>query len=201
MSNAFILDTTEFDGAVVQYAAASGKDFADVSNRQTLNLAIQGLKLQKKAENAEIKKLQSLDWWPKYIAKLLTAKRGHYTRAEAIEYSAQVIRGRSKAVGFMKFFFASMAAAVAPLTGRSRGKGKDFAGFKVSIQPATSEKPITDCAVSYTYRRRGDKTAKRTEIILQSTLAQAISATIADIQSYVDRKMRVTANKYSARMI
>ena len=49
-----ILDTREFDRALVQYAAASKKNFADIANRQTMNLAIQGLKLTKKAETVAV---------------------------------------------------------------------------------------------------------------------------------------------------
>jgi len=196
---AMTLDTSEFDRAMVQYAAASGKDFKDIVHRQMNNLAIQGIKLQKRAERSAIKTMEGKAWWPKYVAKALKKRQGSYTRAEAKKFSKKLLRQRLKAVGFLKFFFISLSRSVAPLTGKPGRKGKTFAGFSVSVAPATKRKPTTSATVGYTYRKRGDKTAKTAERMLGKILKMAIATTVLDIQKYVDRKMGKTARKFSAR--
>ena len=199
MSSGMVLDMREFDRAMVQYAAASKKDFADISNRQTLNLAIQGLKLQKKTEAMSIRQVESLEWWHRYVAKALSKKVGKYTKAQAQQFSKKLIRSRLKSVGFLKYFFAKMAQSVAPYTDRPPRKSKSFSGFNATIIPATKQRPTTQAVVSYTYRRRGDKTARSAEALLQRTLSMAVGSTVRDIMKYVDRKMGRTAKKYSAR--
>jgi hypothetical protein len=186
---------------MIQYAAASKKDASDVSNRQLLNLSIQGLKLQKKAEASAIRTLESKDWWPKYIAKILYEKTGGYNRAQARAFSRKVILGRVVAVGFMKFFFLKMAQVVGPSTGRPARAGKAFAGFTANFQKATPSKPDAGCVVSYPYRKRTQKTALKTERLLNNALQRAIGATVRDIQIYIDGKMGKTARKYSAKGI
>jgi hypothetical protein len=72
----FRLDFREFDKAMVDYAAASGKDFAAACNHATMNLAIQGIKHTKAAEASAIQKLKGMDWWPKYVAKVMVRQAG-----------------------------------------------------------------------------------------------------------------------------
>jgi len=194
-----VLDTKEFDLAMIQYAAASGKDFKDIVHRQMNNLAIQGMKLQKRAERDAIKTMEGKDWWPRYVAKALKKVQGRYTVAQARKFSKQLLRKRLKSVGFLKFFFVSLSRAVAPLTGKPGRKGKTFAGFKVSIVPATNRRPATSATIGYTYRKRSDKTARKAERMLGKILPVAIATTVADMKVYVDRKMGITAKKYSAR--
>ena len=198
MASGITLDMREFDKAMVQYAAASGKDFKDIVNRQMLNLSIQGVKLQQRAERDKIKQVENLPWWPKYVAKVL-AKQGRYTRAQARKASKTLVRKRLKAIGFLRFFFIRMSQAVAPLTGKPGRKGKSFQGFEVSVKPATRHRPTTGVSVGYTYRKRSDKTARKADALLQKILPRAIAATVIDMRKYVDKKMGKTAKKYSAR--
>lgn len=77
MSDAvFTLDYREFDKALVEYAAASSNDFATAMNHATLNLAIKGIQMTKVAQAAAITKLKDMDWWPKYIAKVMASRAG-----------------------------------------------------------------------------------------------------------------------------
>jgi len=52
------ISTSEFDRAMVEYAAASGKDFKDIVNRQLLNLSIQGGKLNQESRKIRDKAIR-----------------------------------------------------------------------------------------------------------------------------------------------
>lgn len=198
MSATITIDTREFDRALLEYSVASKKDFAETVNRQTKNLAIQGLMLQKEAEQSAIKAVQALEWWPKYIASILS-KRGHYTIAQARKKSASVIRSRLVAVKFLKFFFSSLAQAASKwVKGGGSGKSKSFKGFTVAFSPATPAIPESKWVVGYGYQRRSDRTARAAERLLQATLNKAVPATIADMEKYVEQKLRTTGRKHSA---
>lgn len=225
MSTALLLDTKQFDRALVEYAAASKKDFADVCNRQMLNLAIHGLQFTKQAEAAQIASLESKSFWPKYVAKIMVGRginkvmkaaaisrrRGAgagkrfmaraYTRAQARAASKRLIRARLRAVRFLKFFFVRLGQAVQPFTKGRRTTGKSFAGFEMRIMPATIKRPICDIRVAYDYRKRSKRTAQRTERLLNSSLRYAYPAVAADMVQYIEKKARETAQKHSGRRV
>ena len=226
MSFAFNIDRREFDKALKEYAAASKKDFAAICNRQMLNLAIHGVQLTKEAETSAINTLQSKDWWPKYIAKILSNKmfkskvggafkksqkageraqrkfmqRG-YTRDQARAFSKKLIRRRLVAVSFLKFFFVSLGTAVKPyISGPAlRGYTRKFKDFVLRIQPATIAAPRCEIAIVYNYRVRSNRTARKTERLLNAILARAFPATAADMRKYIADKARRTAARYSGR--
>jgi len=226
LSFAFTIDRREFDQALKEYAAASKRDAAAICNRQMLNLAIHGVQLTKEAETDAINKLQSKEWWPKYIAKNLSKKmfekkvtsafkrsqkageraqrkfmqRG-YTRDQARAFSKKLIRRRLVAVGFLKFFFVSLGSAVKPYASGPalRGYSRKFQSFLLRIRPATPSTPRCDIAVSYDYRVRSNRTARKTERLLNAILAKAFSATAADMRQYIADKARRTAARHSAR--
>jgi hypothetical protein len=75
MSQTFTLDWREFDKALVEYTAATGKTLADASNRQTLNLAIHGMKKVAIAEKSAIETLESKEFWPKMVASILSKRK------------------------------------------------------------------------------------------------------------------------------
>ena len=121
-----------------------------------------------------------------------------YTREQAMKASAGIISKRLKAVTFLKFFFTSMAKGFASITGKGSPSGKRFSGFEVSISPATENRPVSSAVVAYNYKNRSDKTAKATEQLLQSTLNQAISATVIDMEQYIQDEMRGIDRQHSA---
>lgn len=226
MSFAFNIDRREFDQALKEYATASKKDFSAICNRQMLNLAIHGVQLTKEAEAGAINTLQSKDWWPKYVAKTLSNKmfkakvggaykksqkageraqrkfmqRG-YTRDQARAFSKKLIRRRLVAVGFLKFFFVSLGSAVKPYASGPalRGYSRKFKSFLLRIRPASPSVPRCDIAVSYDYRVRSNRTARKTERLLNAILARAFPETAADMRRYIADKARRTAERYSGR--
>lgn len=225
MSTALLLDTKQFDRALVEYAAASKKDFADVCNRQMLNLAIHGLQFTKQAEAADITSLESKEWWPRYVAKIMvgrgvqkvmkaasiSTRRGAsagkrfmaraYTRAQAQAASKKLIRKRLHAVRFLKFFFVKLGQAVQPYTKGKRTTGKSFNKFEVNIMPATAKHPRCDIRVAYEYQKRSSKTAKRTEQLLNNSLRYAYPAVAADMHKYIQEKANKTAKQHSGRRV
>ena len=199
MATGMILDTKEFDLAMIQYAAASGKDFKDIVHRQLNNLAIQGVKLTERAVRAKVKEIESRPWLPRYVSKFLRARQGKFSQADYDRTSKALIRKRLKGIGFLRSFFIKMSQTVAPLTGGKTRKGKKFAGFKISLRKATNRRPNAGVAIVYNYKQRGSETAKGADRLLNKSLQRAIGRTVLDITKYVDRKMGKTAKKYSAR--
>jgi hypothetical protein len=199
MSGAMTVDFREYDKAMIQYAAASGKDFKDVVNRQLLNLSIQGVKLQKRAARDEIKALKDKPWWPKLVSKVLREKQGRFSQADYDRTSKALIRKSLRSIGFMRFFFIRMSQVVSPLTGKPPRKGKTFGGFDISLAPATNKTPTTTVSVKYDYKNRSAADARGADKLLQKILPRAIQKTVADMKKYTDRKMGITAKKFSAR--
>lgn len=226
MNASISIDYREFDRAMVEYAAASGKDFAEVSNRQTLNLAIQGLAECKVATDGAIQKVQGFPWWPKYIAAAMKKRAGtkylakmmrlksnkaraktessfgrdrFYSREDARTFSARIITKRLKAIRFMRFFFLALARKIQPHTKGGRvPSGKAFSGFTANIKPATASNPVCVVDVSYDYKKRSEKTAKKAERLLNVFLQRAVPRAARDIMKDVDRRMAETARRYSA---
>ena len=224
MMTDFRIDRSQFDKALIEYAAVSKRDRAHIVNRQMLNLAIHGLKLTKEAEASAINKLQEKEWWPKYIAKLLrrkmfmkkvatafkaSSKKGlralsrfttrSYTRAQAQTFSKKLIRKRLIAVRFLKFFFGSLGSAVKPVgSGPGISAGKSFKGFILKIKKATIERPTCEIVVQYDYKRRSAKTAKKTESLLNRILNRAYPATAEDMRKYAEGKMKEAAARFNA---
>lgn len=228
MSAVVTLDTREWNKALAQYAAATKKDLAEAVNRQANNLMVTGLQRTRVAEKASIARVEALEWWPKYVAKILAgrkllkararaAKRKtayttkaqlsrverslHYTVDEARRASKAIIRKRLVAVRFVRFFFVAASRALQPFTGSSKKApgGKTFKGFEARVTPATKEKPEVDFAVEYNFRKRSSRTARRLERILQAAMDYAIPATIRDMERETQRRLSRTARAYSAR--
>ena len=200
---AMTVDLKEFDRAMVQYAAASGKDFKDISNKSVFDAALRSVGKMKKAKKSAInvlKQQEELIWWfawRRYIPRGMSRK-------EAYKKAKDIITRRSKASGFMRSFFIKMANEMRPyLPGdapvRANATRGVFAGFQATAMPATKQRPNADIKVSYIYKREKDAGARRAEVMLVGALQGGIDATTADRMKYVDRKMGRTAKKYSAR--
>jgi len=129
------------------------------------------------------------------------SKKGHYTVKEAKKFSKKIIRRRSKSIGFLKFFFRKMGMVAKSLavTGSGGFRGKSFEGFISSVVPATKRRPTTEINVTYFYKKRNSQTARRAERELKMILPLALRMTALDMRRYINKKMGITARKYSAR--
>jgi hypothetical protein len=77
MSVALRLDTREFNRAMQEYIAATGKDSAEAINRQSKNFAIKCLGTVKKSKGAAaIRALKDEPWWPKMVASIMVKQAG-----------------------------------------------------------------------------------------------------------------------------
>jgi hypothetical protein len=208
----FNLDDREFQGVMRDYIIHSSKEAAYAMNRTMNSLAVFGTMEAKEAQTGEIERVQTLDWWPKYIAAIMVKRKAaklatrikkgikgkvyqklaslHYTREEARKESARVVRKRSTAIGFVRFFFVTLSRRVREFTPGSKvPPGKSFKGFEVNVKPATMQDPSISASVVYAYRSRGEKTVKRAESLLQDILDRARPRLIADMREYIKRKL------------
>jgi len=200
----------EFDRVMGKYAELSSKDTAEAINHQTVNLGFQGLRATPKAVKSEISATVKQ---PRLIAHILSQRppkhpenrqshRGGvwYTRQEAKRYAVKLARMRRKAVGFTRGFFSAWIDEAKHLTQGAQRKpnAKRFQGFNIHVRKAIPQRLSMDIEVAYSYRKRGAKTAKRTEDILQVALRRAEQASIRDMQRYIERKMEKRAKQFTA---
>ena len=222
----FSLDDTEFREAMLEYIQVSSKDGAFAMNRTMNNLGIFGFHQAKVAQDAEIMRVETLEWWPRYVAKTLANKypakaviknevkvnkdksgfkvykrvyMRHYTREKARKASASIIRKRSLAVGFVRFFFATLSRSMRAVTpGLKTPPSKTFRGFEVTVKSATMQDPSVTARVEYSYRSRGEVAVKKAEALLRDILDAARPLLIADMREYINRKAASAAKRFSA---
>lgn len=197
-TTAFTLDNRQFDAAMSGYAAASGKDFADISNAKVQEACFWASKRSKKAQSNSISGLFSQDtllWW---LAHRKMALQGG-TRYENYKKATGEIRRRIKSVSFVKSFFIRMAGLFTPFTGRRAGRTGVAKGFIPYIKAAVKDSPTAEAGIRFTSNKwTGEDKQKVTTILFQAMQA-GITASAANMQQYIDRKTGVTAHKYSAR--
>jgi len=194
MANGITVDLKEFNQALVAYAAASKKEFAEVCNRQCRNLAIQGVKNSRVANKGAITSLKNetdLVWW---LAWRIKRKSPDIKKKDAKAIAVKQLRKRQSAVSFVKAFFVSMSKAVA-----GTASGKSFAGMVPYFNKATDSNASAEAGVKYDYKKRKGETAKRTETILNVALQKGIRSTIADMEKYIERKLGLLNQKHGAK--
>jgi hypothetical protein len=201
MSNtAFQLDDREFKAALVQYAAASGKDFADISNAKVQESCFWAAKKAPKAKGTEISSLLGEDkfiWW---LAKKLRGQEGAGGMYDAQTRAIKTIKRRKSSVSFVKAFFLIMASMLAPYTGKGgRRKSGSMKGFAPYIKPATSSRPDAEAGVRFTTSNYTSEDKGKVEKILLTAMQGGLTASAANMMQYVDRKTGATAAKYSAK--
>ena len=98
MSDGMTVDLTQFNAALREYEAVSSKDSAEAINHAALNLAIKGVQATKVAEAAAIRKLKDMDWWPKYVAKVMAKLAGGKAASKLYQsvWAAEEMRNHRK---------------------------------------------------------------------------------------------------------
>ena len=118
----------------------------------------------------------------------------------AKQVSKSLLKKRLRGIGFMRFFFLSIAQAISAKA--SVGKqlsGKKFTGFVAVVRPATENKLSCEASATYPYERRTANTAKRAERLLQQACDMALPLTIADMKKYASDQMAKRASQFSGR--
>lgn len=134
----------------------------------------------------------------------------HEARVRQMRKMSDRLIGRYlKAVGFIKFFFVYGAGVIEKETGIRSGPGvrsrKLFSGFRgycrtpKSITESSGDL-VTDMLVAYDFKRRGQKSAAKAERSqLEPIMRRTLPETIADIQTYAQKKMAAVAAQHSAK--
>lgn len=132
-------------------------------------------------------------------AWMLDREETSYVRF-AKKLSSELLAKRTKAVKFMRFFFLSMAWKIRPYSGgASAPAGTSFAGMETDVRPATAGNPRLEMTSRYDYRTRSEKTARKAERLLNQWLQAAIPVAIADMRTYIERKLAQRAAQVSGR--
>lgn len=203
-----IIDTRQFQSALRDYVAVTGKDMDQAANRQLTNWMIKSSKVARQAERAQIEAVKNQPWWPKLIAKVMSAKglrawrvtkRGRIrSTGEEKRVSDRLIRSRLRAITFIKAFFRAGMKSMSRYSGSSAVPAGRFSDMRVVFRPSAAAQPAS-LSVSYDYRKRGLSTAREAEHILQDALTSGLSDTVKDMRAYIERKLADRARERSAR--
>jgi hypothetical protein len=118
----------------------------------------------------------------------------------AKKVSRAMLRKRLRGIGFLRFFFLSVAQAVSAKANVGKAlAGKAFAGMTAQVVPATPASLMCSASATYPYERRTANTAKRAERLLQAICNKALPATIQDMRQYTERQMAKRAAQFSGR--
>jgi hypothetical protein len=237
MSVALKLDTREFQQAMQEYVAATGKDSAYALNRGARNFAIKCVMSTKQSKgSAAIRALANEPWWPKMIASIVAKKSGasagtksyqaqwaSRVRAQGIKMgkhkgafkldeqersyakeakalSSKILRSRSSAITFLRFFFRVLAAKLSTtVKGGTVPPGKNFTGFSAEVLPAMEKKLSVRIGNAYKFKNRGAASAAGAEKELQKAMAVALPATVRDVRDYAAGQLAKQAKKYSGK--
>jgi hypothetical protein len=144
------------------------------------------------------KKQRDMELGKKQKAFKLDKEERSYNRL-AKATSKALIGARLRAVRFMAFFFvASSQKIVGFVPGTRPVGGKSFAGFNVSVRPATPSRLSAFSSASYAYKRRSNAAAGL-EQHLKKVVDAAAPATVADMKIYIARQLEKRARQYSGR--
>jgi hypothetical protein len=198
-------NTKEFQSALRSYAEVSKRDWPEIVNRQALNLALRSMQFTPKAEKAAIQQLESLDWWPKYIAKRIAGagvtvqQRGkkfktviatNYTRAQARMASRTIISARVRASAFCRAGWIPAVRILAAKVGRTlRVSAKQYGQPKGDATAATVGRATAEIINS----------ARGAGKVGAAAFQRAINFVADDMRLYVAKKMQQRAREHSAR--
>lgn len=224
MSAELTLNTKEFFAALAEYVAVMNKDCAYALNRQANNLCIKAASVSPPANKSEIQAIQNEEWWPKVVAKVMKKRAGSEAASKiyqaqwaklastsgrkmtneeksyssyARKISKALIGGRTKAISFTKWFFIRTSREIASKAGLKGAQGKNFQGVESEFVAATTSKLFVKFNTYYSYKRRGDKTAKGIEKKLQTAINLSLSETVADMKRYVQTQLEKRGQQYS----
>lgn len=189
-------DTSQFEKALVAYAAASRKAWPQVCDDKARRVAIQTIKMLPKAVAEEINWLEFETWWPRYISLRMNMDEGlgGWDREDARDKSDKILRGRRSSVAFMKGGFGKLARAM----GKSSGPaGQRHEKSHASAILATVSKPVTQMRVVYE-TEKGSADARYKQEMAYGAIQRAMDIEAKDMFVYVERKMREIGRPFSA---
>lgn len=211
----------QFGAMLREYKKWCPYDWKDIVNRKALSVAFEALKETVKAKAAEIKALESKDWWPKYIAKRITGKgvtfkRTHYqkvqskrgikrvtthstihyegkgyTREEARRISKLIISARLRSIGFLKSGWLPAIRTLWPLV-KDKPRGNNASGARqYGANKGEAVPAVASANPHAVIKNSTDGIEKYGEL----AVSIAIDRVIADTFEYIKRKMteRVTS--------
>lgn len=187
-------NTREFERALIEYAAASRKEWPVICDDKARRVAISTIKMLPKAIAEEINWLEFETWWPKYISMRMNKDFGHWSwdREDARDKSDRILAGRRSSVSFMKGGFGKAARALGKASGPD---GRRHEMSSASAILATVAKPVTEMTVVYD-TEKGSADARHKQQMAYGAIQRAMDIEARDMFVYVERKMREVGRRF-----
>ena len=127
---------------------------------------------------------------------MLSKEESSYAKY-ARKVSGQILRSRTAAISFLRFFFRVLAQRISTTTGQPVPGGKSFSGFRPSVSPASESRLTVALSNVYEFRRRGSKSAASAERLLQTAMQTGLAATVADMRDYISKRVAARSAQHS----
>ncbi len=198
------LDTRGLNAVLQEYQRHNRRDWADICNDKALDVAFRAIPETPKADVSGIKALPSKPWWNKYVAKRIAGKGATYRkgkskihiqgkgydRKDAQNVSKMIIAARSRSVAFLKSGWLPAIRRLLPLSKKPRKSStqgsKQYGVDKGSATPAhPGDNPaafIINSAIGI--EKHG-----------VAPLQRAIDGSVADMVTYINRKLEESARR------
>lgn len=192
------VDTSKFDSALKRYLASTSKTLPVALNGKSKDLAFRAAQATPitNASQAEHKKLMRK---PEYVTFRTVKKHGRgFTMAQRQEVAA-ALESAKLGKGYMKSGYAKAGHAFKNVGDASRVKAEARADpSQPSKARVTQATPNLLAAVSQvTWKAKGKGDAGKKQGIVSPALAKAAAHVVADIETYLSRKMGAEAKKVS----
>lgn len=215
----FNVNKDRFSRALKSYMASGKRDVREVLNRKAKDLIIKTAMRVPAANRSAIRNLNKKDWWPKYIAKVISRTghtltrsksvkgafgrkkktsrtftlKGGYTVNQARMVSRDIIGKRSRGVGFLRH---ALLESGRPF-GVSR-KSQDFKNARGRGQPATLLSLRAVLVQEYMSRRPGSSPRQAARIV-RTAMGWALREIAVDMEKHVANKLRARGRAISGR--
>lgn len=202
----------EFQRAIIEYTAATGKGYPEVVNRVLKNLAFRAASFTPRAKRVDITQLVDRPWWIRFVAKRIremgvnigTAKKrktaagvGDSKRAEKLaSASRKIISGRTKSTTFMRGGFLKGAQKL----GEAKAKVKTaLTKSKAVVRKATKGRLTGTIVVQYEANTRKPTDKRNKEKIGNRAILKAVRFVTKDMLNFVDRLLKTQSRRVSVR--
>lgn len=187
------LDTRDFERALLNYEAATGRDLPEVLNRAGKNIAYRTASFTKPALAGQIERDLTRGADEHFLAALTSIRLrkkgiGRVAAPQFRKEMTKTLMGRIGSKGYMRY---AWAEAIEKFGGNFRGKR--LAGASAEVIKATVNSLLT--AITASVNQPTEAKAASAEEKMMPALQEAVDFVAADMLEYAAKKMQANAKK------
>jgi hypothetical protein len=182
------LDTRDFERALLNYEAATGKDLPEVLNRAGKNIAYRAAQFTTPAQPA---KIRADILAQEGLLEALTSRRLKKKGIRAENFKAEMKKTLAIRMGSARYLRAAWAEVIAKFGGAF--KGKKMRGASALVKKANAVSLLTE--ITALVNEPTSAKAESAEAKMMPALQEAVNFVAADMLEYAAKKMQDNAKK------